>query len=179
MHEKKPGFAIWITGLPASGKSTLTARVAEKLAGAGVGVQVLESDAMRRFLVPNLGYGHEDRESFYHLLLSVGELLVNNGVNVIFDATAAQREFRERARARLPKFLEVYVRCPLEECERRDPKHLYEKARQGVLHDVPGIQAAYEPPLHPEVEVDTTTNDPAHEAEAVLAELRQRGLLAK
>jgi len=176
MGQKEPGFAIWITGLPASGKSTLAACLVEKLAAEGVRAQVLESDAMRALLAPSLGYGAADRERFYHLLTAVGELLVRNGVNVIFDATAAKRGFREEARRRFAKFLEVYVRCPLEVCESRDPKHLYEKARQGIYRDVPGLQEPYEPPVHPEVEVDTTRMAPKEAAEAIISALRSRGL---
>lgn len=173
----EPGFAIWITGLPASGKSSLAAALVEKLAEKNIHVQVLESDAMRQVLTPDLGYDRGDRAHFYHLLCVVGELLVRNGINVIYDATAAERRFREDARRRLPKFIEVYVRCPLEECVRRDPKHIYEKARQGIYSNVPGIQAPYEPPLNPEVEVDTTTHEIAEEAEAVLCTLRDKGFL--
>jgi adenylylsulfate kinase len=179
MSAKTPGFAIWITGLPASGKSTLTAAVVEMLSAREVAVQVLESDVVRHCLTPELGYGGEDRERFYRLLLAIGELLVKNGVNVIFDATAAERRFREEARKRLPRFIEVYVHCPLEMCEERDPKHIYEKARQGVYADVPGIQAAYEPPLKPEVEIDTTRGEIAEEAERVVIELSKQGFLEK
>lgn len=177
MQKKEPGFAIWITGLPASGKSTLAAALAEKLAAEGVNVQVLESDIMRIMLTPDLGYEHADREKFYHLLVTVGELLVQNGVNVIFDATAAERHIREEARYRLPRFLEVYLRCPLEVCEQRDPKHIYEKARQGLYSGVPGLQSPYEAPLHPEVEVNSATGKIEQEAETVMAELRRRGFL--
>lgn len=177
MQKKEPGFAVWITGLPASGKSTLATALAEKLAAEGVPVQVLESDAMRLLLTPDLGYGRADREHFYHLLVVVGELLTSNGVNVIFDATAAQRRFREEARRRLPRFMEVYVHCPLEVCEHRDPKHIYEKAHQGLYTEVPGVQIAYEPPQNPEVTVDTVKRGIAEEVSAVLAELRRRGFI--
>jgi adenylylsulfate kinase len=177
MTECKQGFALWITGLPGSGKSTLSARLAKKLANAGIHTQILESDVMRDLLTPGLGYGVDDRDRFYHLLIVVGELLVRNGVNVIFDATAGQRRFREEARQMIAQFAEVYVNCPLEECERRDPKHIYEKARQGLYHDVPGVQAPYEPPLEPEAEVDSTSDDPEHEAEKVMKKLQKLGFL--
>ncbi|NIM07012.1 MAG: adenylyl-sulfate kinase, partial [Armatimonadetes bacterium] len=113
MKEQKQGFAVWITGLPASGKSTLTAALTEKLAAENIAVQVLESDAMRPVLAPDLGYEPPDREKFYRLLITVGELLVQNGVNVIFDATGAERQLREQVRGRLEHFIEVHIDCPL------------------------------------------------------------------
>jgi adenylylsulfate kinase len=176
-HCLETGFAVWVTGLPASGKSSLTAKIVGKLHAAGQKVQVLESDVMRDLLTPWLGYGPEAREHFYHLLISVGELLLRNGVNVIFDATAGERRFREEARQMLAKFVEVYVHCPLEICEARDPKHIYEKARRGVYTNVPGIQAPYEPPLNPEVTVDSTGSDPEEAAEIVVDTLRRLNLL--
>jgi adenylylsulfate kinase len=176
-HCLETGFAIWVTGLPASGKSSLTARIVGKLHAAGQKVQVLESDVMRDLLTPWLGYGAEARDNFYHLLTAVGELLLHNGINVIFDATAGERRFREEARQRLTKFIEVYVRCPLEVCEARDPKHIYEKARRGVYTNVPGIQAPYEPPLNPEVIVDSTGSEPEEEAQTVIDALKKLNLL--
>jgi len=172
-----PGFAIWVTGLPGSGKSTLSARLLKRLAAKGIHVQILESDVMRDLLVPWLGYGHDDRERFYHLLISVGELLTHNGVNVIFDATAGQRRFREEARQIIDRFIEIYVKCPLEECERRDPKQIYKRAQAGEFTQVPGLQAPYEPPLEPEVEVDSTASDPEREADAVMGRLKDLGFV--
>jgi adenylylsulfate kinase len=179
MTKQQPGFAVWITGLPASGKSTLTAALVEMLAGEGVSVQVLASDEMRQRLVPDLGYEKADRERFYRLLLAVGELLTQNGINVIFDATAAQRSLREQARRELARFVEVYVSCPLAVCEERDPKEIYRKAQTGLYHDVPGIQTAYEPPLNPEVRVDSDKCDLAQEAKKVIEELRRQGFLGR
>jgi adenylylsulfate kinase len=110
-------------------------------------------------------------------MISVGELLLRNGVNVIFDATAGYRRFREEARQRLEKFMEVYVKCPLEVAEQRDPKQIYKKARQGVFTDVPGVQAPYEPPLEPEVVVDATSDDLDAEVKAVMSALQTKGFL--
>ncbi len=149
MNEEK-GFAIWITGLPASGKSSIARELVKKLEGRGVRTIVLESDEMRKILTPEPAYSPEERDRFYRTLALIGELLTRSGVNVIFDATANRRGYRDHARSVIPKFIEVFVDCPLEVCMKRDPKGIYAAAASGRATAVPGIQAAYEAPLHPE-----------------------------
>lgn len=149
----KPAFAIWITGLPSSGKSTLSTALAAQLAARGADVAVLESDALRRVLTPHPTYTAEERDVFYHAMAYIGTLLVDHGVPVIFDATAHRRAYRDRARRWIPRFLEVYVDCPLSECMRRDAKGIYKRAREGAAGTVPGLQEAYEPPEQPDLVV--------------------------
>lgn len=148
------GFGIWITGLPASGKSTVAKALAERLADLGIRSLILESDEMRKILTPEPTYGPDERDRFYKMLAQFGELLTRNGINVIFAATASKREYRDRARAIIEKFIEVYIDCPLEICIKRDPKGIYARAAAGMATTVPGIQAEYEPPLRPEVVID-------------------------
>ena len=150
------GFAIWITGLPASGKSTITRKLVQKLTGLGVQVVVLESDEMRKILTPEPTYSPGERETFYRQLVQIGELLTRQGVNIIFDATANKRAFRDLGRERIPQFSEIYVTCPVEVCVRRDPKGIYARAAAGKTTTVPGIHESYEPPMHPEAVVDGT-----------------------
>jgi adenylylsulfate kinase len=144
-------FAVWITGLPASGKSTIARALAGELASRGVDAAVLESDVLREVLTPHATYSEEERETFYRSLTYIGALLVRHGVPVIFDATANRRVYREAARAMIERFVEVYVECPLEVCIARDPKGLYGKAHAGQASTMPGMQASYEPPEHPDV----------------------------
>ena len=146
-----PGFAVWITGLPGSGKSTLARALKAGLAKRGVDAAVLESDSLRRVLSDSPRYDPQERDAFYRLMAYVGTLLTEHGVPVIFDATANLRQFRDRARNEIPRFLEVFVDCPLETCMTRDPKGIYKQAREGSARDVPGVQAPYEAPAAPDV----------------------------
>jgi adenylylsulfate kinase len=151
---RQQGFAIWLTGLPASGKSSITRELVTLLRARGVAAVVLESDAMRKILTPDPTYSEEERDLFYSNLALVGELITRSGANVIFDATANKREYRDRARRLIAKFIEVYVACPLEVCTKRDPKGIYARAALGKTTTVPGLQAAYEPPLQPDLTLD-------------------------
>lgn len=156
---KKVPFAIWLTGLPGSGKSTLARFLKQKLIEKGFKVEVLESDALRQELFPNSTYSPEERDLFYRLMVALGKRLYEAGFVVIFDATANRRRWRERARQLIPRFAEVYVRCDLEECMRRDPKGIYSKAQKGLATTVPGLQSTYEEPKNPELTVNTTRSE--------------------
>jgi adenylylsulfate kinase len=171
------GFAVWITGLPSSGKSTLAVALRAQLEARGVQPTVLESDALRPAITPNPSYGEEERDAFYREMADRGALLAQCGVPVIFDATANRRAYRARARAQIPRFLEVYVECPLKTCMSRDPKGIYRKGREGSATAVPGLQAPYEPPANPEVVVRGDQEDPEEAAARVVAELAEKGYL--
>ena len=166
------GFGIWITGLPSSGKSSVTRELVKKLKARGIHIVVLESDEMRKILTPEPTYSPEERDRFYRTLALLGELLTRQGISVIFDATANKRAYRDHARTLLRKFIEVYVECPIEVCWKRDPKGIYAKAASGLATVVPGIQAAYEPPLRPELTIDGQAS-PADGAGAVVSKLRK------
>ena len=140
-------FAIWMTGLPASGKSTITALVKPQLERLGLTVEVLESDEVRRLLTPVASYSQEERDVFYRALAFTGSRLVAHGVTVLFDATASRRSYREFARGLIPRFVEVAIECPLAVCMERDKKGTYDKGRHGESTTVPGLQAPYEAPL--------------------------------
>jgi adenylylsulfate kinase len=174
----KPGFAVWITGLPASGKSTLAEALSAELAARGVNFAVLESDALRRVLTPDPRYEESEREVFYGAIAHIGQLLTAHGVSVIFDATANRRSYRERARRQIPRFVEVYMDCPLPVCEARDPKGIYRRGRDGSSPRVPGIQVAYEPPPDPELVVRGDRETPSDAAARVVATLLEKGYLA-
>jgi len=170
----KQGFAVWITGIPASGKSSITRELVGKLNERGVLPAVLESDTLRTILTPEPTYSPEERDRFYLQMAQLGEMLCQEGIPVIFDATANLREYRNHARSRISSFLEVLVECPLELCRKRDPKGIYAAADQGKTLSVPGFQASFEPPLKPDVVVDGR-QDPRINAETIFCRLKERG----
>jgi adenylylsulfate kinase len=137
--------------LPASGKTTFAARLRERLAAAGRACVVLDSDEVRAALDPGAGYDAAARDAFYGTLARLAALLAHQGHVVVVPATAPRRAHRDAARAVAPAFLEVHVRTPLAECERRDPKGLFARARRGDAPDLPGVGSTYEPPIAPDV----------------------------
>lgn len=148
------GFAVWVTGLPASGKSSISRELADLLRARGLIVIVLESDVMRRILTPEPDYSDEERDRFYRQLALIGEVVAKNGGNVIFDATGNRRAYRDYARKRISRYLEIYVDCPLAICRKRDPKGIYANAALNKATTVPGLQSPYEPPSVPELVLD-------------------------
>jgi adenylylsulfate kinase len=146
--------ALWITGIPASGKSTITQSLVNKLRSLQIQTVVLESDELRKILTPDATYDTEARDHFYHMMVLIGELIVRSGVNVIFDATANRRAYRDHARSLIKKFVEVYVLCHLDVCVKRDPKGIYRQASAGKTATLPGLQIQYEPPVNADVTID-------------------------
>lgn len=175
--DAQPGFAVWLTGLPSSGKSTLAAALSNQLETRGIHAAVLESDALRRVLTPQPTYSEEERNTFYGAMAYIGRLLAEHGVPVIFDATANRRAYRDHARREIARFVEVYVDCPLEVCIARDPKGIYKRGREGAANTVPGLQAAYEPPEHPDLVVHADREPADQAARRVIAELAARNYL--
>ena len=159
-------FALWLTGLPASGKSAIAHELIELLHARGVEVSVLESDVMRTQLTPYPRYDGADRDFFYGALADIGARLVQKGRSVLFDATANRRAYRDAARSRIVRFAEVYVDTPLEVCSARDPKGLYAK----------GMKISYEPPLAPEM---AAHGAPPEEAKKIVAFLQERGWISR
>ena len=177
--DRAPAFAVWLTGLPASGKSTVARALVTELDGKAIRAAVLESDAVRREITPNATYGEAERDSFYATLAYLARELVLHGVPVIVDATANRRAYRDRARAAIPCFLEVHVRCPLAVCQARDSKGIYRRGAEGTAKNVPGVSAPYEPPLTPEVVVDGERDDPAAAAGRIVSALERKGFLPR
>ncbi len=161
------GVVVWITGLPSSGKSTLAARLRERLAAAGRPCVLLDGDAVREALVPRPGYAAAERDAFYATMARLAAMLSAQGLVVMVAATAPRRAHREEARRMAPRFLEVFVEVPAEECARRDAKGLWAKARAGAAPDLPGAGASYEPPRAPDV--TARGGDDAEAVERILA----------
>ena len=165
------GFAVWITGLPASGKSSICRELVVLLKRRGIVPAVLESDSLRSILTPEPSYDQAERDRFYLQMAEIGALLARQGIPVIFDATANRRAYRDHARARISPFVEVFVDCALETCRDRDPKGIYTAAAKGTASNVPGLQAVYEPPPAPEIIVDGS-EPPSVSAKRVFAHLK-------
>ncbi len=166
------GFAVWITGIPASGKSSIAGQLTEKLHAMKTPVVVLESDVMRSILTPEATYSLDERDRFYRMLVLIGDAITRNGINVIFDATGNRRIYRDHARSLITKFVEAFVQCPLDVCRKRDPKGIYARAAAGQASTVPGMQSSYEQPLNPEITLDGRER-PETNADAVLEKLKQ------
>ncbi len=170
-----PAFAVWLTGLPGSGKSTITRALTRELSTRGIDVAVLESDVLRQVLTPRATYSEEERDTFYRATAHIGALLVNHGVPVIFDATGNRRAYRAHARNAIDRFVEVHVECPLDVCMARDPKGIYRQAQSGAATTVPGVQASYEPPTHPDLVVSSDRVRPESAASAIVRMLEDKG----
>lgn len=155
MKSKRQGFAIWLTGLPASGKTTLARALARRLEEQNIAVQILDSDELRSRLIPNPTFSSAERDWFYDTIGWLTELLTRHGINVLIAATAPLRVYRQAARQRIARFAEVYVVCAPEVCRARDPKGLWAQADGGEITNLPGAGAIYEPPESAEVTVHT------------------------
>lgn len=148
---RSTGVVVWFTGRPASGKSTLAGLVRASLVKQCIPCVVLDSDEVRAAIVPAHGYAEEARNGFYATLTNLATLLSRQGAVVLVPATAHRREYRDVARAEAGRFIEVYVDTPAWECERRDPKGLYQRSIQGSVRSLPGASIAYQPPMSAEV----------------------------
>jgi adenylylsulfate kinase-like enzyme len=165
---------VWLTGPPASGKTTVARALSRLLAGEGLTVVHLESDVLRPILAPGAGYLPEERDRVYRSLADLAALLVSQNVPVILDATAPRRAHRERARAAIARFLEVLVDAPASVREARDPKGLYRRAREGQAPNLPGATESYEPPGAPDGTLSGVA-PPEANANELRRLLRERG----
>lgn len=169
----RQGFAVWLTGTPASGKSRRARALHALLEQNGVPAQRLESDELRKVLTPNPTYSPEEREWFYSVMLYMGKMMADNGVNVIFDATGNLNRYRDAARDSIDRFCEVYVHCPQAVCVDRDPKDIYKNAAAGKAATVPGLGSAYEPPKNPEVTVEGHKEEQDESAAKIISWMKQ------
>ena len=172
------GFTIWLTGLPCSGKSTIARTLARRLLARGRRVEVLDGDLIRQSLSYGLGFSREDRDRNILRVAFVANLLARNDVIVIVAVVSPYRAARDEARRVLQRFFEVHVDCPLNECERRDVKGMYKRARAGELRGFTGVDDPYEAPLQPELTLSTSlqsSDESGARVEAALVEARLLG----
>ena len=149
-----PAPVLWFTGLSGSGKSTIAERVHQQLRQRGTDVEYIDGDALRE-VFPKTGFTREEREEHLRRTGYMASRLAAHGVTVIASFVSPYRESREFIRRLCPGFVEIYVATPLEECERRDVKGLYARARRGDIRNFTGIDDPYEAPEHPELTLDT------------------------
>lgn len=179
-EQVQKGVVVWFTGLPASGKTTLAKAVEEELRRRGVPhVQRLDGDIVRQDLTRDLGFSKEDRDENIRRVSFVAGLLAQNGVAVLCAFVSPYREARRAARARAPRFVEVYCRCPLSILIERDPKNLYKKALAGEIRGFTGIDDPYEEPESPEVICDTDVETVAESCAKVIQYLEEHGFIPR
>lgn len=151
---KSASPVLWFTGLSGSGKSTIATRVNRELELQGVEVEYLDGDALRE-VFPNTGFTRPEREEHLRRAGYMASRLAAHGVTVVASFVSPYRGSRDFIRRLCREFVEIYVATPLEECERRDVKGLYARARRGEIQNFTGIDDPYEPPEHPELTLDT------------------------
>lgn len=170
------GFVLWMTGLPASGKSTLANLAKRRLEEHGRYVELLDGDEVRKGLSSDLGLSREDREEHARRVSYLAKVLARNGVISIVALISPYRTSRQKARELIGEqdFVEIYVKASLATCEKRDPKGLYAQARRGEITNMTGIQDPYEAPISPQIVVDTEIATPEESASALFEMLSDR-----
>ncbi|MBL6009547.1 adenylyl-sulfate kinase [Bacillus halotolerans] len=171
--------ALWFTGLSGSGKSVLANAVDEKLYHMGIQSYVLDGDNIRHGLNRDLGFRTEDRIENIRRIGEVAKLFVDSGQMILTAFISPFREDRDMVRALFPdgEFLEIYVKCPLQICEQRDPKGLYKKARNGDIKHFTGIDSPYEAPLSPDLIIESDQTSIADGADLIIKELQHKGII--
>jgi adenylylsulfate kinase len=171
------GVTVWFTGLPSAGKTTIANLVGERLAQGGRPVEVLDGDVVRSHLSRGLGFSKADRDENIRRIGYVAGLLTGHGVTVLVSAVSPYRAVRDELRTtigRVGGFLEVHVATDLATCRARDVKGLYARQARGELRGLTGVDDPYEPPLAPELVLDTAVEPPEASADRVLALLEGR-----
>jgi len=176
---QQQGFTVWFTGLSGSGKSTLAGMLRDALQVRGNSCEVLDSGRIRQALNRSLGFTREEIETNLRRIAYDCKLLNRNGVIAIVAAVSPYRDMRDAIRADVGRFIEVYCRCPLEVLARRDKSGLFEKAQQGEIAHVAGVNAPYEEPFKPEVLINTDVDALEDEVRRILSTLEILGYLPK
>lgn len=171
------GVTVWMTGLPASGKTTIALEVERRLVEMGRNVEILDGDEVRKGLSSDLGFSKEDRQRHAKRVTYVAKVLSRNGVITLVGLISPFRTFRQYARDEIGDFIEVFIDTSLDECIKRDPKGLYKKALAGEIKDLTGLQDPYEAPEDPELVIPTEEVTVGEAADMVIETLREHGYL--
>jgi adenylyl-sulfate kinase len=171
------GFVVWFTGLSGAGKTTLARLLEEELRNRGHLVEVLDGDVVRTHLSRGLGFSREDRDTNIRRIGFVCQILSRNGVAAIAAAISPYRDTREEVRAMCPRFVEIYVRCPVPVLAQRDVKGLYKKALAGEIPQFTGVSDPYEEPRNPELAIDSDREPPLQSLARILSTLERLGYL--
>jgi adenylylsulfate kinase len=177
-HPEQRGFTVWFTGLSGAGKSTIAEMLFHELQARRMKVEILDGDVVRQNLSKGLGFSKEDRDTNILRIGFVAQLLTRNGVATICCPISPYREARDTVRRMVGDFVEVYVYATVDEiATHRDPKGLYKKALAGEIKNFTGVDDPYEPPLEPELVVDTIVQTPEESLRSVLDTLTNLGFL--
>lgn len=176
---EQQGFTVWFTGLSGAGKTTIADAIEPLLRERGITkLEKLDGDVVRTHLSKGLGFSKEDRDTNIRRIGWVAEVLTRNGVCVLASAISPYREIRDEVKAGVGNFVEVFVKCSLEELTRRDVKGLYEKAIKGEIKNFTGVSDPYEEPLNADVVVDSEKEELSESVAKVLAKLESLGYVA-
>lgn len=154
------GLTVWVTGLPGSGKTEISALLEEALLERGLDAERLDEGALRQAWLPTLGFTPSEEDGLNRLMGHVSHLLSRNGAIAVAAAVSPSQEVRNEIRSQAGRFVEVYLRCPPKTCRRRDATGNREKALQGAVPGVPGADRPYEEPVNPEVLLNTESDEP-------------------
>ena len=170
---------LWFTGLSGSGKSTIANAVEEKLYNNKNFTYLLDGDNIRHGLNKDLGFSEEDRVENIRRIGEVAKLFVDAGLIVLTAFISPFRKDRDFVRSLVEggEFIEIFVDTPIEECEKRDPKGLYKKARNGEIKNFTGIDSPYEPPVNPEIHIKTTEINPKEAADIIIKYIKEKGYI--
>ncbi|MFX0073196.1 MAG: adenylyl-sulfate kinase [Candidatus Hermodarchaeota archaeon] len=171
------GFTVWFTGLPCSGKTVLANAVAEELRKIGMKVERLDGDLVRKSLTRDLGFTEEDRNMNIERVTFVAKLLTRNGVAVLASFVSPYNKIRAYSREEIGDYVLVYVKCTLEECEKRDIKGMYAKARAGEIKDFTGINHPFEEPDNFDIIVETDKQTIEESKKIIIEKLGKMGYL--
>jgi len=168
---------IWLTGIPASGKTTLAEGLKNYYEKQGTPVEILDGDEIRKSLSKDLGFSPEDRKEHNRRVIFVAKILAKNGVVTLVPLISPYRETREYARKEIPNFVEVWVKTSVEECKKRDPKGLYKKAQAGEIKNLTGLQAPYEEPQNAELVLETEKHTVEESIDMISSTVKKLGYL--
>ncbi len=168
---------IWLTGIPASGKTTIALELKKFYEKKGLAADILDGDEIRKTLSKDLGFSPEDRKEHNRRVIFVAKILAKNGVTTIIPLISPYRETRDYARKEIPEFVEVWIKASVDECKKRDPKGLYKKALAGEIKNLTGLQAPYEEPQNPELVIDTENQTVEQSITQITSKLKELGYL--
>ena len=175
--KNQKGFTAWFTGLPCCGKTTVADKVAEILKSKGYKVERLDGDIVRKDLTKDLGFSKEDRDENIKRITSFAKDLTQNGTVVLATFVSPYRERRNKSRKEIGDFVEIYVKCPIDICKKRDVKGMYKKALAGEIKNFTGVDDPYEEPETPELIIETDKETVGESVEKVLRKLEDLGYI--
>lgn len=179
MSIRDKGVTVWFTGLPCSGKTTIADEISKIMKVEGYKVERLDGDTIRKGLTSDLGFSKKDRDENIKRVTFVAKLLTRNGVTVLATFVSPYRDRRKMTREEVGSYVEIYTRCSLEACMRRDVKGMYKKAIAGEIKDFTGINDPYEEPENAELVIDTDKENIDESVRKVLTRLNELGYYHK